>query len=97
MSAGSDLDDETWPGGAEAPQGEVVFILARGVAALVACAACLFLTVLVICAKTFIMVTSGRDGLLPVTFAFICVVAAAVVQLGVSPSLLHQIYMGSLA
>ena len=90
------VDEDEYGAPHEAHRGEVVFALAKGVAFVVASAACLFLGVLMIFAKTFIMSTTGRLGLLPLLFAFVAIVVCVARHMGVSLSLIHRIYLSSL-
>ena len=89
------MDTEAQP--AEAPRGEVVFALAKGVACIVACAACLFLAVLMIFAKAFLLNTLVKYGFLPLAATMAVVIMAIAKQMNVSLDLLRQIYLGALS
>ena len=78
-------------GPTEAPRGEVVFALAKGVAAVVAFSACLFLMVIMVFAKTFIMSSTTKHGLIPIFTIFILAVTAISHRMGSSPSLLFRL------
>ena len=81
----------------EAPRGEAVFALAKGVACVVACAACLFLAVLMIFAKTFIAASTLKYGFIPLMSAVLAITCGASYQMGVSLELFGRIFRGSLS
>jgi len=81
----------------ESPRGEVVFALAKGVACIVACAACLFLAVLMIFAKAFFLSTIVKYGFLPLAATLIIVMMAFAKQMNVSLDLIRRIYLGALS
>jgi hypothetical protein len=69
----------------------VVFALAKGVAAVVACAACLFLSVLMIVAKTILASATIKYGLLPLFALFIITLAGRSGPLTASPQAPHAV------
>jgi hypothetical protein len=87
-----DSDEMSLPGPAEAPRGEVVFALAKGVAAVVAFSACLFLMVIMVFAKTFIMSSTTKYGLIPIFTVFVVTVPMVSHKMGWSPTLLLSIF-----
>jgi hypothetical protein len=81
----------------EAPRGEVVFALAKAVACVVACAACLTLAVVMIFAKTFIAASTLKYGFVPVVSTVFVFLVAVSHQMGVDLKLFRRIYWGSLS
>ena len=77
----------------EAPRAEVVFALAKGVAAVVAFSACLFLMVIMVFAKTFIMSSTSKYGLIPIFTLFIVAVCAISPRMDASPMMVPRIFI----
>lgn len=80
----------------ESPRGEIVFALAKGVALVVACAAFLFLSVIMIVAKAVLQGVIAKYGLVCVTMSFLAVVSGSMMHLG-KLNLLTRIYTRSAA
>lgn len=79
----------------ESSHGDIVFALSKAVACVVVCAACLFLSVLMIIAKYVISSAMARYGILPLATVFIVTVSALANQMGFSMRLLTRIFLRS--
>lgn len=79
----------------ESPHGEIVFALSKAVACVVVCAACLFLSVLMIIAKYVLSTATARYGILPLMTVFVVTVSALANQMGFSLNLLARIFLRS--
>lgn len=79
----------------EAPRGEIVFVLAKGVAFVVGLAACLFLSVLAVISNAVITNTAEKSGLVPMSVGVIAVALLVAKQLSLPLSTVAKIFLRS--
>ena len=79
----------------EAPRGEIVFVLAKGVAFVVGLAACLFLSVLAVISNAVITNTAEKSGLVPMSVGVIAVALLIAKQLSLPLSTVAKIFLRS--
>jgi len=76
-------------------ESEIVFALAKAVACVVAAAACLFLSVLMIVAKAVISSATMRYGFVPLVSLFVVTISTLGTQTAFTPKLLIRIFLRS--
>ena len=79
----------------EAPRGEIVFILAKGVAFVVGLAACLFLSVLAVISNAVITNTAEKSGLVTISLGVIAAGLLIAKQLSLPLDTVAKIFLKS--